>query len=823
MDTLLHELRYSLRMFRKSPAFSAIAVLTLALGIGASTAIFSVVDAVLLRPLPYPKPEQVVRVWEQAPDGHRMNLADRNFRDFQTDNNSFAALAEYTEVSTSASGGSEPVRIDLAAVSSGFFKALGAEPFLGRSFAADEQRLHGAPAVIVSYKYWKRYLGGVEDFSNVKLTMQGGVYPVIGVMPAGFDFPSGVSGWTSLQLHEQPSSRTAHNYRGLGRIRDGVSLTQARANLGTIAQRLKQQYGKQVDLNNVAVVPLADAMVGDVRTSILTLLGAVGLLLLVACANVAGLFLARASARRKELAVRAALGAERGRIILQFLAESFTLSLLGGSLGFVMAAAVIMILPAIVPSNLPHQHEISLNVAVLLFAMAATVVVAFSLGLFAAWRAGSGDLQEALGTGSRNYTGSGATQKVRSLLVSGEIALALMILVVAGLLGRSFLRLISTNPGFRADNLITIEFFPPVSQEQNSDEMEISRQIQRMDAILDRLRTIPGTEYVGLAGAFPVARGDNLADGDFLLLNGQQAPANFDDWSKISQNPSQVGHAYYCVAGEGYFRAMGIPIIRGRIFHDQDGLNSPHVAVISETLALQRWPNQNPIGQTIDFGNMDGNLKPLTIVGVVGDVRGRGLDFPPIPIIYVDFRQRGLNMNSSPTIVMRDAAHPADVSSAARIAFQQLAPDVPLKISTFAEEMGGWLADRRFLLLLLGTFASVALVLAAVGIYGVVAFSVSRRTQEIGVRMALGAQRGTILRMVLGEGARMAAIGVVIGIAASLAMTRVLSSLLFGIEATDPLTFAAVAVLLILVALAASHIPARRAMRLDPNTALRYE
>lgn len=823
METLLHELRYSLRMFRKSPAFSAIAILTLALGIGASTAIFSVVDAVLLRPLPYPKPQQIVRFWEQAPDGHRMNLADRNFRDFQTDNSTFTSLAEYGDLSTSIAGGSEPVRIDLAAVSSGFFKCVGVAPFLGRSFTPEEQRVHGAPAIIVSYTYWKRYLGGVEDLSRFKLTMQDGVYPVIGVMPAGFDFPSGVSGWISLEIQEEPSSRTAHNYRGLGRIREGVSLSQARANLGAIAQRLKQQYGKEVDLNNVAVVPLADAMVGDVRTSMLTLLGAVGLLLLVACANVAGLFLARTSARRKELAVRAALGAERGRIVLQFLAESFTLSLFSGILGLLLAAAVVVTLPAFIPGNLPRHHEISMNVAVLLFAVVATVAVAFSLGLFASWRAGTGDLQEALSTGSRNYTGSRATHKIRSLLVSAEIALSLMILVVAGLLGRSFLRLISTSPGFRADNLITIEFFPPMSLEQNTNEMEISRQVQKMDALLDRLRTIPGTERVGLTGAIPVARGDNLADGDFLLLNGQQAPANFDDWSRISQNPSQIGHAYYCVAGEEYFRTMGIPIISGRIFNDQDGLNSPHVAVVSQTLARQRWPNLNPIGQTIDFGNMDGNLKPLTIVGVVGDVRGRGLDFPPIPIIYVDFRQRGMNLNSSPTILMRNAAHSADLSSAVRDVFQQLAPDVPLKISTFTEEMGGWLADRRFLLLLLGTFASVALVLAAVGIYGVVAFSVSRRTQEIGVRMALGAQRGTILRMVLGEGARMAAIGVVIGIAASLALTRVLSSLLFGIEATDPLTFAGVAVLLVVVALAASHIPAMRAMRLDPNTALRYE
>ena len=588
-------------------------------------------DAVLLRALPYPNPQKIVRVWEQAPNGHRMNLADPNFDDFRTQNNTFADLAVYGYRLSSVSGGSEPVRVHIAEVSSGFFKALGVEPFRGRAFAPEEQRLHGAPAAIVSYSYWQRYLGGTTDLSKFHLRMEGAVYPVVGVMPEGFDFPPGVAAWIPRELHPELPSRTAHNWRGLGRVRDGITVAQARANLSAIARRIKDQYGKEVDLNDAAVVPLADAMVGDVRTALLTLLGAVGLLLLVACANVAGLLLARTSARRKELAVRAALGAGRGRLIQQFLAESFSLSLAGGVLGILIAAWAVRVLPAILPANLPRQQGMAINTSVLLFALAAIVAVAVSLGLFAAWRAAAGDLQEALTAGSRSYSGTGASQRLRGFLVIGEIATTLVILVGAGLLGRSFLRLISTSPGFRQQNLITMEFSPPNPQGQAfaMDQSAVVRQVHLMDDILTRLRAIPGAETVGLAGAIPVAAGDDLADGDFLILNGQKPPANFDEFGRIAQNPSQAGHALYCVAGEAYFRTMGIPLIRGRMFGEQDDWNSPHVAVISESLARQRWPNQDPIGQVIDFGNMDGNLKPLTIVGIAGDVRARGLDLPP--------------------------------------------------------------------------------------------------------------------------------------------------------------------------------------------------
>jgi putative ABC transport system permease protein len=823
-ERLLHDLQYALRQLRRSPGFAAAAILTLALGIGASTSIFSVADAVLLRPLPYPKPEQLVRVWEQMPNGNRPNLAESNFEDFLIQNNTFARLAAYDFGIASVSGGREPARVSVAAVSSEFFPTFGVQPLLGRPFATEEERPHGTPAIMVSYGYWQRYLGAAADFSKFHLDLEGGSYPVVGVMPAGFDFPSGVAAWIPRELDPPGPSRTGHNWQVVGRVRDGVTVAQARANLSAIARRIQHQYGTEVDLSDAAVVPLAEAIVGDVRSALFTLLGAVGLLLLVSCANVAGLLLARTAARRKELAIRAALGAARGRLIQQFLAESFVVSLSAGILGVLMAAGGTRLLPFILPADLPLQGRIAIDHAVLLFGLTVTVVVSIALGLFAAWRASGGNLQDALNAGSRTSIGAAGSQRARNILVVGEIAITMVILVGAGLLGRSFFRLISTSPGFRQQNLVTMEFSPPVGNgQQGMDQAAIARQVQLLDNIVAHLRAIPGAESLGIAGAVPVAAGDNLPEGTFLVLNGHDPPANFDEFGRMAQNQAQTGHALYAVATEGYFKTLGIQLIRGRMFQDQDTLSSPNVALISQALARRRWPDQDPIGQAIEFGNMDGNLKPVTIVGIVGDVRARGLDAPPDSVIYFDFRQRGMNVNATPTVLVRSSAPQGEIVSPARAVFHQLAPEVPVKFSTFDEQMGSWLANRRFLLLLVGLFAAAALLLAAVGLYGVVAFFVTRRTQEIGIRMAIGAQRGDVLRLVLGEGARMAALGIAIGIVASLAVTRLVSSLLFGISATDPLTFSGVALLLSLVALAAAYIPARRAMRVDPVTALRYE
>lgn len=828
MQNLMQDLKYAIRVLVKNPGFTLIAVLILALGIGASSAIFSVVDAVLLRPLPYPNPQRIVTVWEKETNGRRVRLADPNFLDFRSQNHTLEGLATFYFGPDSVSGGSEPVRVNTALVSQDFFKVMGVEPFRGREFSSDETRLHGTPAMIVSYGYWQQYLGGRADFSAVHLSMDGQTYSVVGVMPQGFDFGSeNIAVWVPREPYGWSDSRSSHNSEGIARLRDGVSIEQARADLDTIARRIHTQYGKNelpdYFLAGAAVIPLADFVVENVRAALITLFGAVTLLFLVACANVAGLLLARTTARRKELAVRAALGAGRGRLVQQLLAESLALAVAGGALGILLGAWTTQLLPAILPASLPRQQGIAINSSVLLFTLAMTFLVAVGLGLFAAWRAGEVDLGDALSTGSRGY--SSASQKARSSLVIGEIAATLVLLVSAGLLGQSFLRLISVNPGFNWQGLLLFKFSLPQPQGDLTPQQQqanIAQQTQFLDNVLERARAIPGVESAGVAGALPIADADGFNDGTFLILNGHAAPTNFDEWGQMAKNAKQTGQSDRAVASAGFFSTTGIPLLQGRMFGAQDGPDAPNVALISQNLAREKWPNQNPVGQVIDFSNMDGILKPLTIIGVVGDVRAEGLDKPMSRMVYVDYRQRGLG-NGAPAIVLRTALPSGAIVPTARAIFHQLDPNVPVEFSTFADALGGWMAEKRFLFLLAGLFAAVALTLAAVGLYGLLSYSVARRTQEIGVRVALGAQRGDVLRLILVEGVRLAVIGVVVGIAASLAAARLMSSLLFGVGSTDPLTFVCVAALLSFVALLASYVPARRAMRVDPMVALRYE
>jgi predicted permease len=828
LDTIAQDARFAARTLIRNAGFSAVAILTLALGIGACTSIFSVVDAVLLRPLPYPNPQQIVTVWEVEADGSRHRLADPNSLDFRSQNGTLAGLATFFSSPDSISGGSEPVRVNVGVVSQDFFKVMGVAPFRGREFSADERQLHGAAAMIVSYPYWQRYLGAAADLSQAHLTMDGKTYSVVGVMPKGFGFGNeNIEIWTPREPYGWSQSRSSHNSEGIARLRDGVTAAQARADLDTIARRIHDQYGKQeisdYFLTGATAIPLADVVVENVRTALIALFGAVGLLFLVGCANVAGLLLARTSARRKELAVRAALGAGRRRLVQQLLVESLALALAGGGLGILLASWTTRLLPSILPASLPRQQGIDINGTVLLFTLATTLAVAIALGLFAAFRGGEVDLGNALGAGSRGNTS--ASQKARSSLVIGEIAATLVLLVCAALLGRSFVRLISVSPGFSGEKLLLAKFSLPQSDDDSTPQQkqaEIARQTQFLDRAIERVQAIPGVESAAVAGALPVADAEGFNDGLFLILNGHPAPTNFDDWGRMAQNTKETGQADRAVVSSEFFRTTGIPLIQGRMFGPQDGPDAPNVALISQKLARQSWPNQNPVGQVIDFSNMDGILKPLTIIGVVGDVRAEGLDKPVTPLVYVDYRQRGLG-NGSPAIVLRTSLPISAIAPPAREIFHELDPNVPVEFSSFADALGGWMAQKRFLFVLAGVFAGAALTLAAVGIYGLLAFAVARRTQEIGVRVALGAQRGDVLRLILGEGARLAAIGVAVGIGVSLAVTRLMSSLLFGVEATDPMTYAAVAVLLAAVALFASYVPARRAMRVDPIVALRYE
>ncbi|HKW90077.1 MAG TPA: ABC transporter permease [Candidatus Acidoferrales bacterium] len=828
MQQFLQDLRYGLRVLAKAPGFTVVAVLTLALGIGASAAIFSVVDAVLLSPLPYHNPQQIVTLREQEAHGHRAHLADPNFLDFRAQNHTLSALATFASGPESVSGGSEPIRMNVGYVAQDFFRVMGVEPSRGRDFAPDELVEHGAPAIIVSYSYWRDFLGATSDLSQARLTMDGTAYSVVGVMPQGFDFPAGVSAWIAFERFGWSKSRDSHNGEGIGRLRDGVTLDQARADLDTIARRMHAQFGKTENpdyfIQDAIVTPLSEELVGNVRAALLTLFAAVIVLFLVACANVTGLLLARTAARRKELAVRAALGAGRGRLVQQLLAESLALAIAGGVLGVLLAFGTTSILPAVLPADLPRQQGIAVNGIVLLFTIGATLVVAIGLGLFTALRAGRVDLSESLSAGSRGY--SAGSQKARSMLVIGEVAATLMLLAGAGLLGRSFIRLVSVNPGFDGQNLVVAKISPPLTYDQASSSVSqaaITRQTQFVDDALAGIRAIPGVQSAGVTGALPIADSDGFPNGLFLILNGQPLPATIDQLRPMWLNPKQTGTADYAVASGEFFRAAGIPLIRGRLFNTQDGPGAPHVALITQTLAREKWPNQDPIGQQIFFGNMDGIMKPLTVVGVVGEIRAEGLDQPPTPVIFVNYRQRGLGSNTAPAIVLRTALPASAIVPSARAVFRQLDPNMPVEFTTFSNALGGWMAERRFLLLLAGVFAGAALLLAAVGIYGLVAQSVARRTQEIGIRVALGAQRGDVLRLIVGESARLAAMGLAIGVVISLAATRFISSLLYGVNVYDPLTFMVVAALLSVVALLASYIPARRAMRVDPIVALRYE
>ena len=822
MSTLLQDLRYGSRMLAKNPGFTAVAVLTLALGIGANTAIFSVVYGVLLRPLPYPKPEQIVDLREVNAMGGRMHFADPNFEDVRLQNHSLQGAAEYAAWLQSVSGGSEPTRSMVASVSRDFFPLMGVGPVLGRGFAQEEQRFGAAPVALISYAYWKQYLGGATDLAKIKLTIENKSCSIVGVLPAGFRFPFDSDTWIPRELWERLPGRTAHNWEVVARLGEGIPLAQARAELSGIAKRLKQQYGQDTMMVDVDVSPLRDALTSDVRPALLVLLGAVGFLLLVACANVVNLLLAQAAARERELAIRSALGAGRNRLVRQFLTEALLLSISGGVLGVLAALWGVDALVAMAPSNLPRLQDVAINLPVLSFTFALSVAVAAGLGIFTALRATSRDLQGALVERGQGHTGTLRGHRLSRTIVAAQIAITLILLAGAGLLGRSLLRVLAIDPGFRIEHILTIDLalpFPELAMPWQEKDAGKVRRVAFLSELFSRLRAIPGVQEVGGVNGLPLTTG--LADGIYILMNPLEKPPRMFD-GQLWHDSTRTGDADYCVASEGYFHALGIPLRRGRLFDDRDTMDAPHVALISESLAREKWPNMDPLGRTIEFGNMDGDLRLLTVVGVVGDIREDSLERRPRPTVYVNYRQRPQTTYRF-TVVMRTEVNPAAVISAAREIVRGLEPSVPPSFSTFTKVFSASLRTRRFNLTLVGVFAATALLLAAAGIYGVMAYSVARRTHEIGVRMALGASAPDVLRLVLGQGMLTTVVGVIIGIAGSFALTRAMQSLLFGVSATDPLTLAGVALLLGFAALLACYIPARRAAKVDPMVALRYE
>ena len=826
MDTLIKDIRYGIRSLAKRPGFTAIAVVTLALGIGASVAIFSVVDGVLLRPLPYPNAEQIVQLREVSPRGARMAFAEPNFLDVRARSHSFEAVAQYNGELTTVTGAMEPVRVATFAVSGDFFNVLGVRPLIGRSFVPDESKSGGAPVAVISYGFWQRLLGGKPDVSGTALRLMDQTMTVVGVMPAGFAFPQSAEIWIPRELFPAEISRSAHNWSVIARMRPKITAEQANREVSALAKQLKQEHGEDMYAVDFAVVPQQEYMVGNVRSALLMILVAVGFLLLVACANVANLLLAQVTTRQKDFAVRAALGATRLRLARQFITENVLLVLLAGALGVVVSFWGVNLLLGLNQQSLPRINDIGVNPRVIAFTVGLSLLIGAVLGVVPLLRFSTKDLEKTLretSSGARGYAG----QRLRSLLVVAQMALTLILLVAAGLVGKSFYRLLQIDPGFSTESAVAMELSLP------NPRMDEGRYKQFMDAwdrlmeqgvapevgvqftaeearqrlfqtqLLERLSATPGVVAIGSISHLPLTGGG--PDGTFLINN----------------NPARQGSADYRRASAGYFAAMRIPLLRGRTFDRSDQTNSPNAAVISQSLARKYWPNEDPIGQTVQFGNMDGDLRLLHIVGVVGDVYHYGVDEEIAPTIYANSLQR--LPSSSWTVVVRAQAEPTALVPPMREVVRTLDPQLPLRFRTLDQVFSSSLDQRRFSLVLFGVFGITALLLAAMGIYGVTSYTVAQRTQEIGIRMALGAQMSDVLSLMLRKAMSLVLVGAIIGIIGAYAVTRVMSNLLFGVTPTDLAIFVGVPLVLLLVALVACLIPARRATKVDPLIALRYE
>jgi len=826
METLIKDLRFGIRSLLKRPGFTAIAVLTLSLGIGASTAIFSVVDGVLLRSLPYPNADQIVQLREVNKRGGKMSFAEPNFLDVRARSHSFQGVAQYTGQLETVTGGSEPVRASAYAVSADFFNVLGVKPIVGRTFAPEESKAGGAPVAVVSYGFWQRLLGAKPDLTGTSLRMMDQSLNVIGVMPAEFAFPRNAEIWVPREIFPAEISRSAHNWNVVARLRPGITAEQAYADVSAVSKQLKQEFGKDMDGVDFAVVPQQEYMVGNVRGALLMIFAAVGFLLLVACANVANLLLAQVTTRQREFSVRAALGATRSRLARQFITENLLLVLIAGALGVLFAFWGVNLLLGLNEQALPRISEIGVNTRAIGFTLGLSVLIAVVLGIVPLLRFSTKDLEASLREAGGATLGS-AGQHSRNLLVVAQMALTLILLVGAGLMGKSFYQLMRIDPGFRTESAAVMELSlpdPPIEESRYKQFMEsYNRLMDRGEAppedtrfnaeeerqrlfqqqLLERLAHTPGVIAAGTINNLPLA-GDG-ADGTFLVNN----------------NPARQGNAKYRLASGGYFAAMGIPLLRGRTFDATDQPNAPNAAVVSQSFVKKYFANEDVIGQRIQFGNMDGDLRLLHIVGVVGDVHDNGVDVAVGPTVYGNALQR--LPSSTWNVVARATVEPGSLVPVMRETVHSLDSQLPLKFRTLDQVFSSSLDQRRFSLVVFGVFGVAALLLAAMGIYGVTAYVVTQRTREIGIRMALGAQLADVLKMVLRYAMTLVVIGTIVGLAGAYAVTRVMSNLLFQVTPTDLLTFVAVPAVLLVVALVACLIPARRATKVDPLITLRYE
>ena len=804
---LLHDLRYAARLQRKNPGFTIVAVIALALGIGANTAIFSVVNTILLRPLPYKDPEGLVMVWEDATKhGYpRDTPTAANFVDWRDQNQVFEGMAAIADMSFNLTGAGEPARLEGRSVSANLFPLLGVEPQIGRVFTTAEDQPGAQHVVLLSYALWQRRFGGDPGIVGKALTLDGESYVVVGVMPARFQFPSSDDqAWVPIAFTQrQAANRGTHYLQVLARLKPGVSLAQAQSEMSTIASRLQQQYPQANADVGAAVQPLHEHLVGDIKPALLVLLGAVGMVLLIACANVANLLLARAAVRQKEIAVRVALGARRWRLIRQFLTESLLLSTLGGLVGLAIAYGGLILLKAFIPENISQAREISMDLKVLGFTFLVSVATGLIFGLAPAIQAARFNQIETLKEGGRDAATGGSGKRLRGLLVMAEVAISLVLLIGAGLLINSFLRLRNVDPGFRRDNLLTMKIVLP---EPKYEEME--RRSAFYTNLIERVQSLAGVRSAAVTTNLPLYQQGNSIS---IEIEGQPAPP-----------PGQEPIIVTRIVSPGYFDTMGIPLLRGRQLSEQDTGKTPNVVLISETMARRYWPGEDAIGKRIAVGTIKTQEDWIQIIGVVKDVRQFELAAEPKPQMYLPYRQAGFF--DAQDLVVKTDVDPASVAATVRKAVWEIDKDQPVSnIRTMEEILADSIARQRFSMLLLAIFAAVALVLAGVGIYGVMSYSVAQRTHEIGIRMALGAQTGSVLKLAVGYGMKLVLAGLVIGLIAAFALTRVMATLLFGVTATDPTTFTLISLLLIAVAAIASYVPARRATRVNPIIALRYE
>jgi putative ABC transport system permease protein len=801
METLWQDLRFAVRMLLKRPGPVLTAVTTLGLGIGATTAIFSVVHGVLFRPLPYPQPERLVALREVSRDGNQMNVPEQNFLDWQVASRSYERMAFYNAFETSITGGSEPVRALVSQVSSDFFEVLKVKPFLGRGLVASEAP--SSPAAVVSYAYWRRYLGGDTNLEGKQVRGDGYVFALVGVMPPGFAFPSRVDVWVAKSATGPVNpSRSAHNWRVIARLAPNATLASSRVELSQIAKGIHGAY-TDVTAVDATVLPLVDVYAAGIRPALWLLAGAVGLLLLIACANVMNLMLARATARENEFAVRRALGATRARLVRQSITESLVLAVLAAGLGTLLASWGVDALLKLGGGDIPRADDVRVDAIVLGFSLALAVVTAVLLGFVPGWRAGRSDLHAAMSDGERGGSSRRSAVRIRSALVVSQVALTLVLLVGAGLLARSFAHVMVVDLGFQKENRLELDLQMPFGR----DDQESAKLRDFARRLEERLGALPGVLSVGGSSSPPMS--PHGGNGRFEIEGGRNSK---DYW------PS------YAITSPGYFETLGIPILSGRGFDASDGVDTPHVAVISRDVAEHVFFGEDPISRRINTSNMDGDETWITIVGVAGDVKNLGPEAATNGAIYTHYLQRGKGSGVGKfTWVLHTAGDPEALVPSVRRAVLELDPEVAPKFETLEHSFHDTTASRRFNLILIFVFTAVALTLAGLGIYGVLAYSVELRTREIGIRMALGAQADEVRRMIVWEGMRLVALGTTFGLAAAFALTRLLTSLLFGVSRTDPLTYVGTIAFLAALALAASWVPARRAMKVEPMRCLRHE